>query len=66
MNRVADKNGLIARRATQVATATRYWQSQQLREQPPAASPAPAASRTVSWQQSFYDAKERNTASARF
>ncbi len=28
MNRVADKNRMIARRATQVAAATRYWRSQ--------------------------------------
>ena len=30
MNRVADKNGMIARRATPVAAATRYWRSQPL------------------------------------
>jgi len=28
MNRVADKNGMIARRATLVAATTRYWRSQ--------------------------------------
>jgi len=28
MNRVANKNGMIARRATPVAVATRYWRSQ--------------------------------------
>ncbi|MGC2049609.1 MAG: hypothetical protein WA635_13500 [Gallionella sp.] len=28
MNRVADKNGMIARRATPVAATTRYWRSQ--------------------------------------
>jgi hypothetical protein len=93
MNRVADKNRMLAatryciaaacgsgemassshlrfayrepmptaRRATQVTAATRYWRSQ-----PFAAISAPAATRTGSWQQLFYDAKERNAASACF
>jgi hypothetical protein len=30
MNRVADKNGMIARRATPVAATTRYWRSKPL------------------------------------
>jgi hypothetical protein len=98
MNRVADKNGILAatryretaacgsgegassphqrfayrepmstaRRATPVAATTRYWRSQPLAGAAACCHSRTAASRTVSWQQSFYDAKERNTASARF
>jgi hypothetical protein len=98
MNRVADKNGILAatryretaacgsgegassphqrfayrepmstaRRATPVAATTRYWRSQPIAGAAACCHSRTAASRTVSWQQSFYDAKERNTASARF
>ena len=66
MKRIADKNGMIARRATQVAATTRYWQSQPIAGVAACCHSRLTVSRTVSWRQSFYDAKERNTASARF
>ena len=65
MNRVADKNRMIARRATQVAAATRYCVAADCGSSRLLPFPHRRCAHRV-MAESFYDAKERNTASACF